>query len=80
MSREDQYALTYSTAYLALAALITIRNNHDDEFDARSVEYATAILAMIRNQPDTVLNLTAHGVEEMGEQLIDNARHWTPRD
>lgn len=70
------YPLTYSTAYLGLAALITIRNNSDDLFDAEAVDYSTSILAMLRNQPETVLTLAAAELEEMGPHLLDNAKTW----
>lgn len=72
----EMYPLAYSTAYLGLAALITIRENADDYFDDESVDYATSVLALIRNQPETVLCLAAAEIEEMGPHILENAKMW----
>jgi hypothetical protein len=72
----ELYAITYSTAYLALAGLLTIRSNDDDTHNSDTVEYATQILEMIKRQPETVLTLPPHLLEEMGPTLLDNARAW----
>jgi hypothetical protein len=72
----ELFAITYSTAYLALAGLLTIRTNDDDYFDDEAVDYATQVLRMIKAQPETVLTLPPHLLEEMGPTLLDNARAW----
>lgn len=74
--RAEMYPLAYSTAYLGLAALITIRENSDDLFDANAVEYAQSVLALIRHQPETVLTLPPSEIEEMGPHILENAKAW----
>jgi hypothetical protein len=70
------YPIAYSTAYLGLAALLTIRNNEDDDFDERAVEYATRILELMQRQPETILTLSPDKLEELGPFILDNAKHW----
>lgn len=72
----EMFPIAYSTAYLALAALITLRENHDDEYDTEAVEYAHRALTLIKAQPETVLLLDPTELEEMGPHLIDNATAW----
>lgn len=72
----EMFPIAYSTAYLALAALLTIRENHDDEYDTAAVDYAASVLRLIKAQPETVLLLDPTELEEMGPHLIDNASAW----
>lgn len=74
--KREMFPIAYSTAYLALAALITLRENHDDEYDTDAVAYAASALALIKAQPETVLLLDPSELEEMGPHLIDNATAW----
>lgn len=74
--RAEMYPLAYSTAYLGLAALITIRENADNHFDEASVDYARSVLSLIRNQPETVLMLPPSEIEEMGPHILENAKAW----
>ena len=77
MTTSDQpnelYPISHSTAYIFLAALITIRNNEDDHYDDNAVDYATKILLISQHQPETVLNLEAYELEDIGPVLLDNA-------
>lgn len=75
-NRGELFAITHSTAYLALAGLLTLRTNDDGLYDDQAVEYATQVLRIIKAQPDTVLTLPPHLLEEMGPTLLDNARAW----
>lgn len=72
----ELYPLTHSTAYLALAALLTIRQNADDDHNQHTTDYVTQVLRMIQAQPETVLNLPSHTLEDMGPTLLDNAHTW----
>lgn len=72
----ELYPLTHSTAYLALAALLTIRQNADDDHNQHTIDYVTQVLRMIQAQPETVLNLPSHTLEDMGPTLLDNAHTW----
>ena len=80
MSADDDdpeiYPIAYSTAYLCLAALMTIRTNDDDSFDTDAVEYATRVLRLIQAQPETVLNLPPDELERVGPMLLANSRAW----
>ena len=74
--KREMFPIAYSTAYLALAALITLRENHEHEYDTEAVEYADRALTIIKAQPETVLMLDPIELEEMGPHLIDNATAW----
>jgi hypothetical protein len=78
MTADDQelYPIAHSTAYLGLAALLTIRENGDDDFDAEAVDYATRVLAIIKATPETVLMLPASDLEDIGPVLLDNSHTW----
>ena len=56
-SSRELYPIAYSTAYIFLAAMITIRDNDHNHFDDNAVTYATQILKIIQAQPQTVLHL-----------------------
>jgi len=76
-SRDPEYfPIAYSTAYLTLAALISMRANIDDEYDAEAVAYVSRVLDIIKAQPETVLLLRPAELEEMGPHLLDNAPAW----
>ena len=70
------FPIAYSTAYLCLAALITIRTNEDGDHDQHSVEYATRVLELVKAQPETVLNLPPDQLEETGPSILTNSRAW----
>lgn len=70
------FPIAYSTAYLCLAALITIRTNEDGDHDANAVEYATRVLELVKAQPDTVLTLPPDQLEETGPSILSNSRAW----
>lgn len=81
MTRDDEHAgeiypIAYSTAYLALAALLTIRNDDTDTYDDEARDYAAAILRLIQAQPETVLTLPPSELEKTGPMLLDNASTW----
>jgi len=72
----DYYPIAYSTAYICLAALLTIQNddtlNHSD--DTRT--YVDEVLRLVKAQPETVLNLPPGDLEEIGPSILANARAW----
>lgn len=70
------FPIAYSTAYLCLAALITIRTNEDGDHDDNSVEYATRVLELVKAQPETVLTLPPDQLEETGPSILSNSRAW----
>ena len=70
------FPIAYSTAYLCLAALITIRTNEDGDHDEHSVEYATRVLELVKAQPETVLTLPPDQLEETGPSILSNSRAW----
>jgi hypothetical protein len=70
------FPIAYSTAYLCLAALITLRDHDADEYGDDATEYAHNILEVIKAQPETVLSLAPKELEAIGPTLIDNARAW----
>jgi hypothetical protein len=70
------FPIAYSTAYLCLAALITIRTNEDGDHDEHAVEYATRVLELVKAQPETVLNLPPDQLEETGPSILTNSRAW----
>lgn len=72
----ELYPIAYSTAYIFLAAFITIRDNDHEHFDDNAVSYATQILKIIQAQPTTVLHLAASELEDIGPVLLDNAHTW----
>jgi hypothetical protein len=72
----EYFPIAYSTAYIGIAALVTIRANENDLFDDGTVAYATRILELIKAQPDTVLTLPPTELEETGPLILDNAETW----
>lgn len=72
----EYFPIAYSTSYLALAALITMRANANDEYDDATVRYVTHALNIIKAQPETVLLLKPTELEETGPMLLDNAPTW----
>jgi hypothetical protein len=72
----ELYPIAHSSAYIFLAAMITIRDNDHDLFDDNASEYAAQILRIIQAQPETVLTLPASELEEIGPVLLDNAPTW----
>lgn len=70
------YPIAYSTAYLCLAALLTIRANDDEYFDATATRYAAEILELVKRQPETVLSLPPSELEATGPSILANARAW----
>lgn len=72
----EMFAIAYSTAYLALAALLTLREDADDEFGDATRDYATRVLELIKRQPETVLNLSSRALEDIGPHMLDNATAW----
>ncbi len=80
MSDDDDpaeiFPIAYSTAYLCLAALITIRANEDGDHDDHSVEYATRVLELVKAQPETVLNLPPDQLDQTGPSILYNSRAW----
>jgi hypothetical protein len=70
------FPIAYSTAYLGLAALMTIRHNEDGDHNAETVDYATSVLELIKAQPETVLSLPPDQLEETGPVILTNARAW----
>jgi len=80
MSSDDDeteiFPIAYSTAYLCLAALLTIRENADEDFDDVAVEYATRVCEVIKAQPETVLTLPPDELEATGPAILDNSRAW----
>ena len=76
----EKFPIAHSTAYLGLAALLTIRDNPDDEYDTEAVDYAAQVLDLIKAQPETVLSLAAVELEEIGPMLLDNASTWVDDD
>jgi hypothetical protein len=79
MTGDDEpelFAIAYSTAYLALAALITLREDVDYEYGDATREYVTRVLELIKRQPETVLTLTSADLEHVGPHLLDNSPAW----
>jgi hypothetical protein len=72
----ELFPIAYSTAYLGLAALLTIRQNVDGDFDAEAVEYATRVCEVIKAQPETILTLAPDELEQTGPSILDNCRAW----
>jgi hypothetical protein len=72
----EMFPIAHSTAYLGLAALLTLRDNTDDEYDAAASDYAARVLDLIKAQPETVLLLQPGELEETGPMLLDNAPAW----
>jgi hypothetical protein len=72
----ELYPIAHSSAYIFLAAMITIRDNDHDLFDDNATEYAEQILRIVQAQPETVLTLPASELEEIGPVLLDNAPTW----
>lgn len=72
----ELYPISHSSAYIFLAAMITIRDNDHDYFNDMASEYAARILRIIQAQPETVLTLPASELEEIGPVLLDNAHTW----
>ena len=72
----ELYPIAHSSAYIFLAAMITIRDNDHDLFDDNASEYAAQILRIVQAQPETVLTLPASELEEIGPVLLDNAPTW----
>ena len=75
-SDPDEYAITPSTAFLGISALVTIRDNEHELYDSASVEFAEYVLKIIKHQPDTVLNLKPNELEAIGRTLIENSPAW----
>lgn len=79
MNSEDEpemFAIAYSTAYLGLAALLTLREDADDEYCDATRRYATRVLELIKRQPETVLTLSSTELEHIGPHLLDNSPAW----
>ena len=72
----ELYPIAHSSAYIFLAAMITIRDNDHDHFNDTASEYAAQILRIVQAQPETVLTLPASELEEIGPVLLDNAHTW----
>jgi hypothetical protein len=72
----ELYPIAHSSAYIFLAAMITIRDNDHDAFNDTASEYAAKILRIVQAQPETVLTLPASELEEIGPMLLDNAPTW----
>ena len=72
----ELYPISHSSAYIFLAAMITIRDNDHDAFNDTASEYAAKILRIVQAQPETVLTLPASELEEIGPVLLDNAPTW----
>jgi hypothetical protein len=72
----ELYPIAHSSAYIFLAAMITIRDNDHELFDDNASEYAGQILRIVQAQPETVLTLPAYELEEIGPVLLDNASTW----
>jgi hypothetical protein len=72
----ELYPISHSSAYIFLAAMITIRDNDHDAFNDTASEYAAKILRIVQAQPETVLTLPASELEEIGPMLLDNAPTW----
>ena len=70
------FPIAFSTAYLSLAALLTMREDVDGSYCDETRQYVTRVLQVIKAQPETVLNLQAAELEEMGPHLLDNASAW----
>ena len=72
----ELYPIAHSSAYIFLAAMITIRDNDHAHFNDTASEYAAQILRIVQAQPETVLTLPASELEEIGPVLLDNAHTW----
>jgi hypothetical protein len=72
----EAFPIAYSTAYLGLAAMLTIRDNVDGDFDTAAVEYATRVCEVIKAQPETILTLPPSEIEATGPSILDNCRAW----
>lgn len=72
----EQFPIAYSTAYLGLAALLTIRDDPDEHYGSEATRYATHVLELIKAQPETVLHLPPSELEQTGPLLIDNSETW----
>jgi hypothetical protein len=72
----EKFPIAHSTAYLGLAALLTIRDNTDDEYDDEATRYAAHVLNIIKATPETVLSLEAVELEDVGPYLLDNSPAW----
>jgi hypothetical protein len=72
----ELYPIAHSSAYIFLAAMITIRDNDHDAFNDTASDYAAKILRIVQAQPETVLTLPASELEEIGPMLLDNAPTW----
>jgi len=72
----ETFPIAYSTAYLCLAALLTIRDNTDDEYDDEATRYAARVLNIIKAQPETVLTLPPDELEQTGPAILDNSEAW----
>lgn len=77
MSRS--FALTPSTALLAVTALADIAECALDLKLSEVRSFAGEVLERIEAQPDTVTHLTAVEVLQMREQLVQNCAAWAKR-
>lgn len=72
----EKFPIAYSTAYLCLAALLTIRDDPDEHYGPEATRYAENILELIKAQPETVLTLPPDQLESTGPAILDNSRAW----
>lgn len=72
----EKFPIAYSTAYLCLAALLTIRDDPDQHYGTEATRYATEVMELVKAQPITVLNLPPDELEEIGPTILDNSRAW----
>lgn len=74
--REQVFAITASTCFLALSGLVTIRDNDDGLYDDEAVAFADYLIQIILAQPDTVLAMEASELDDIGQTLIHNCEAW----
>jgi hypothetical protein len=72
----EKFPIAYSTAYLCLAALLTIRDDPDHAYGDEAERYAHDVLELIKAQPETVLTLPPTELEQTGPAILDNSRAW----
>lgn len=72
----EQFPIAYSTAYLCLAALLTIRDDPDTHYGDEATRYAREVIELVKAQPETVLMLPPDELEQTGPMLLENSRAW----
>lgn len=76
MSEDQRFPIAPSTAFLALSALVTLRDDDDGQYGVDASAFAEYILTIILCQPATVLAMQPRELDEIGSSLISNCEAW----